>query len=374
MAQIVMKFRAGTDIVQEEKNIERQIFRIHQSAAQVNRSMSAKLKSMSQIKAQMQQILRQLEMEKARMNDMHRAMEMAAEKYRDTEERIVGAAWAGVGADKGPGQDHAGEGQGGQKKDLFDWAGLWKKIIGKFGVAGNLPLVIAGWKDASGIKKIKDIVKLVSKGASMVGNKGVKWKGLVGMPDLGKYKGLKDQPFKKAVSFAAKEEWEGYVFDKSKTGAEAVANKFKVVAKWAGGALTVADNWVKNSEEHGGASGSRFWQEFVTESAIDIGKDALIAVAAGAVAGAVAAAGAATAPVWLTSIGVSVGLSWGADQLAKLVTGDSNATATEAISDAVWDHAVPWLKERGNDIANAFGNAASAVKGWLDKPQWAFGW
>lgn len=372
MAEIVMKFRAGADIVQTEKDIERQIFRIHQRAAQVNRSMSMKLKNMSRISSQMQQILQQLEAEKNKMNDMHRAMETAVEKYQNTEERIVGAAWAGIGDDQAPGNNPTGTTAPGQGGVALDWLGLLKQIVGKFGIAGNLPLCVAKWADADILGGMKTALKLVSSGASMVGNNGIKWKGLIGMPDLGKYANLTDSSFKSVFSFAAKEEWNSYFFDKTKTGAEAVANKFKVVAKWAGNVLTVADNVAQNVEEHGGISNSRFWQETITESAIDIGKGALIAVAAGAGSAAVAAAGAATAPVWLTGIGITVGLNWGADQVAKLVTGDSKARATEVISDAIWDHAVPWIKDRGNDIANAFGNAASAVKGWLKKPQWAF--
>lgn len=343
MAEIAFKFSAGTDIVQKEMDIEKRLWNISQSVAGINRSMTMKLKNSSQIGWQMQQILRQLDTEKSKVNAMHQAMSAITENYRSTEESIIGAAWAGIGRDDVSNQDAAKTEQPVQKEETNIWLDLFKKVIGEFGAAGTVFKMIAGWRDSSIFKKLGDVCKIIGKGASAVDDSGIKWGSLIGIADMEKYKDLK--PSDSRFSFALKEELGDYAFDTAKTGAKKSANKVGVVAKWFGKVLSVADNGYENYKEHGGFSTPRFWQEFITESAIDIGKDFLFGVAAGAGAAAVAGAGViATAPAWVgvaavtaAGIGISAGLDWLADQITKAVTGNSEAEMTETISDAIWD-------------------------------------
>ncbi len=131
----------------------------------------------------------------------------------------------------------------------------------------------------------------------------------------------------------------------------------KVGIKVAGWALSLVANGFSNYDEYkkGGIAKERAAAETVTETLVDIGKNA--AILAGVAAGC-AAIGVA-APVAVVT-GIGVGVSFIADIACENLTGKS---VTEATSDFILDTA----SEVGEAVTGAAQSATSAVSGWFDK-------
>lgn len=124
--------------------------------------------------------------------------------------------------------------------------------------------------------------------------------------------------------------------------------------KWAGKAMTVAENVYDNYEEFkdvGGFSNKRFWEEAILETGFDL------LLAAG-----VAALVPASAPLW---VGLAVGsaaacVTWGVDKVVEHFTGKK---LKEAVSDGLIDGA----KYASNAISSV-GNAVSSAWNRITTP------
>lgn len=112
--------------------------------------------------------------------------------------------------------------------------------------------------------------------------------------------------------------------------ADTVGKKFKVITKWAGVLLTAGVTAVGNYQEFDGdLSNSRFWEETVLETGIELGKGMM---ASAAVSTALAAAF-GTAPVLVVAAGaglITVVADWACEQLFE-------KNATESLSDWILD-------------------------------------
>ena len=132
----------------------------------------------------------------------------------------------------------------------------------------------------------------------------------------------------------------------------------KGALKWTGVALTAVTRGIQNYGEHkeGKISTKRAVAETVTETAIEVGKDWLIATA---VTAGIAAVTGAAAPVVAVGVGV-VAVSAGLDYVCNKLTGKD---LTEAASDLVLDTA----QKIGEGAKKVAGKIGSAVKGWFKK-------
>lgn len=132
----------------------------------------------------------------------------------------------------------------------------------------------------------------------------------------------------------------------------------KGALKWTGVALTAVTRGIQNYGEHksGKISTGRAIAETVTETAVEVGKDWLIATA---VTAGIAAVTGAAAPVVAVGVGV-VAVSAGLDFICTKLTGKD---VTEAVSDAVLDTG----KAIGKGVKAVAGKVGSAIKGWFKK-------
>ena len=196
--------------------------------------------------------------------------------------------------------------------------------------------------------------------------KGKKWSKIVGLDDDERIKIDKDskagwfQKMKTNASntFKASLKKELSVFE---TDATSGAKKIDG-GKAAGWAFKFIANGFSNAEEYqnGEISGGRAVAETISETLIDIGKDALIT--AGIATGLAAIGfGAPVIVVGGVATIVSVGLDWVCEQF----TGKS---VTENISDGLLDG----LTKIGENLTGAISNVGNAVSSWWNKVQLAW--
>ena len=238
------------------------------------------------------------------------------------------------------------------------------EIIGEFGVTGAIGSL--AFKERDVISVSKAVTKSIGKVSGAV-EEGKEWwssKALFGFEkevaekavkkEVKKVaeKAVKEEVKKKTFKEALKDEVADYRFDSEKIGKSATANKGKVIAKWAGAVLTVADKAKGNYEEYkeqGGIKNSRFWGETVTESVVEIGKDIVIGAAVAATIGGAIATMPAWAGVAVTAT-ITAGVSVALDAVSNKVT-KNTAGFTENVSDFVVDK-----------VESFVGNAVSFVK------------
>ena len=134
--------------------------------------------------------------------------------------------------------------------------------------------------------------------------------------------------------------------------------KGKLTSGWEWAAAVVENGW-DNYEEHGKFS-SRFFEETAVESAIDIGKGALIAVGVGAAAAAVGI----SAPAWAIGAAgavVAVGVDAGLNAIVRWATDNPKADWKEGASDFICDTGEKVFKETKKVVNGA---VKSVKKGW----------
>ncbi len=136
----------------------------------------------------------------------------------------------------------------------------------------------------------------------------------------------------------------------------------KSALAYAGTAMDLVCNGVSNYQEmkEGKISKGRAVAETVTETAIDVGKDWLIATA---VTAGIATLTAGAAPVVAVAAGtavVSMGLDWACQKLTKKFMGEEKKV-TEFVSDAVLDGA-KYAYDKGKEIVKSVGEKATKAK------------
>lgn len=247
--------------------------------------------------------------ERRKLDDLKKTLESCADTYKATEKELTGS-----------------------QKVTVKWADLILGGVGGFGSIG---------KSTAGIVKgIRDIAdKKYGKGAANIA------KGLFdGASQYISGKEKKDSWTKllfgvgksgesaKSASEGVKTGWwsrftkkmqdnvDDFFPGKNATGLKAA----KSITKWAGVALTGLVNGFSNYEEHGGFTG-RFWEETITETAIDVVKGVAVGAATAALLGPGVPAAIAAA-----------GVIWVADLVTQKVTGGEKGF-TEAVSDFFWD-------------------------------------
>lgn len=149
--------------------------------------------------------------------------------------------------------------------------------------------------------------------------------------------------------------------------AKTIAEKTKVVAKWAGLALTAIattyDNFTDTTENN---SFGRKIAESIGETTVKIAEGAAIGTAITAIC---AATGVAAPAVVIG--GATVLVAWGVDKVCEYCTGKNFA---EFVSDTVLDYGEQII-DRASGIAEAVGGAAQAagkaISGWWNR---AFAW
>ena len=147
--------------------------------------------------------------------------------------------------------------------------------------------------------------------------------------------------------------------DLSFKGVDGVWAKGKVLAKWAGHALTFITNGVDNYEEHGGF-GARWAAETLIESGVDI---ALEAAATAGITALAAAAGITAAPAVVVGA-AAVGVTWAANGLCKWVTGQFGEAKDlgEVASDLICDTA-EWIGDKAKSAKDTLTKWGKALFG-----------
>lgn len=270
-----------------------------------------------------------------RLDSMSDGLDTIARMYESTEKDIVGEK---------PSAEAVEEVDGGGEEI---WLKIFKAILSSFGLSGALA---GGLID--GINGKLDIVKILKLGNKVVSKgidkaAGASWKKIltgIETKKVGKNAvshSCKDAFGDKVAEYSVKKSQEKAAKKAAEKGLEVTAKQKKaatgkVVTKWLGAALTVAERFKKNYEEfQGDLSNKRFWQETVTESVIEIGKDILIGAAVVAVIG----SGGWTA-VLATAL-ISTGVDIATNAIAKNDDGFA-----ENISDALINADEKWNEKK----------------------------
>lgn len=237
-------------------------------------------------------------------------------------------------------------------KELFKIDNLWKIIAGG-GMLGNVVSAFGTLmtnehtpKNITSVTKYVNSAfgKLLDAYAKKSNGSGDWYKGLIGMNNA--YSKIDTSSFWKAfTSYLDKE-----VSDLSMTGASTVAEKGKVLSKWAGYALTFIANGFENYDEF---KESEDWARATGETVVESTVDILMGIGAGALvtAGLATAGVAVTAglPALVVAAGSAV-VVMGANAVCKWVTGGKDIG--EVAADAVYDLG-NYLSDLGSTVGNA---------------------
>ncbi len=150
------------------------------------------------------------------------------------------------------------------------------------------------------------------------------------------------------------------------TGGHNLGQNIKAGCTWL---ASLAVNAFDNYAEFGTIQDAHFWEELVTETAVDVGM--------GAATTALVAAGAAALGISAPAVAigaVAAGVCWGANELVEYFTGqDIGEWASDGVTwvcDTVVEGAT-WAWDQITDIGESIGDAVS--DGWNSFVDWAFG-
>lgn len=324
----------------------------------VRKSCAIRTSSRQNILRALQAIEADLQEEEASIKSLGSSLLDIVSLYEGTEKNIAGTALSS-GNGTGTGNDTA--------SDIWKWSDTWK-VIASFGGLGAfvamLGNLVTGGTDAGNIlSALKFLAKAVGATATACtkGDTAASWwKFFSGFNDATEE--FAGSSFGDAFTSSLNKQ---FTKDLDIGNATNVGDEIKVVAKWAGHALTVAKNGVENYQEYksGDISEWRAIVETAVESAVDIGIGAL--ATAGITAAAVAAGIAAPA----VAIGVgAVVVTWVVNGICKWLTGDKDIgeVAADAVCD-IGEAAIPVVKsglddalDRAKTMINDIGKAISS--------------
>lgn len=292
--------------VNKEKGYEKELAEIGRGVRSIKKNLRFEILSESSIQSRLDNVVSELERQAAGMKSMHTVLQNVVETYEDTEKRILQNA--GVKENK--------------KTDVSSVI----KLVGSFGVIGKAASV--GLKIASSEPSFKNMADVAKTGHSFI--KKVKdlkpktvteWKEALfdtNVPEL----------LKEAVGTGAAVTLKGGI-EVGWKGFQKELNK-KLSDK-VGIGLSLVANGISNYEEmkRGEISAERAVAETVLETAVDVGKAAVVK---GAVLAGAALLG-VSAPMWAVGA-ATVAIGVGADWVSAKLTGKK---LTEAVSDGILD-------------------------------------
>ena len=325
MAQFSIKTGQANREIGSEKNLVTDISSVEDKIRGVKTNLRWKVASREQIRNRLGKVLGRAEDCKRDMKGLQKGLEDVVTQYTATENKLLGNT----------------------DEKAVDWKEFITDVVAEGGVAGSglkiLGEVVNAVKEPSAenwVSAIKDgwdtawdlgdNVKKITDGTH------VSWMDWLGLTADDALKGIAGS------SMSA--------LDKAKHGAASAGFKhalreFKTpggCVKAVGGlVLSGIANGISNYQEYGGMTG-RAVAETVTETAVDWGKDILIAAG---VTAACAAAGVAAPAIAVGA--ATVAISVGADWVCKQVTGKG---VTELVSDGILDGGTWVVKKAGDGI------------------------
>lgn len=337
MAQFSVKKNNIDSVINTENKLASELSYLERDICKISSSLSFQIAVKTNIRNRLNSAAGSVSAHRTAMNNMCSALQDTINAYERTENTILGDLNVGnAKVQNASGICYLGSGHeedDGWEKKALDW--LWKGI-GVFGPTGKV---------SSGIGKFVT----GDKGTTTTWAKAVKD---VGKGVLGLVKATKEAD--------TKADWFRQIF-----GLNEKSLKTRIKIKGSDVVFSAIVNAAGNYEEYktGAITANRAIAEWVTETALEVGKDALIA---SGVATAFTALGFISAPaivVGATTVAVSTGVDW----LCEKVTGQK---LTEAVSDFVLDTAETGLnlvKTGAKKVVEGTSALWSNVKqGWSD--------
>ncbi len=340
MAQFSVKQNNIDSVIDAESKLASELCRLESEIRSVRNSLGFQIAAKANIRNRLNNAATSLSVQRIAMSGMRSALQDTINAYNRTENTILGNLNVGNAKAQYASEDSYEEGTNRKKAD---WEWLWKGV-GIFGSIGKI---------CSGIGKF------------VAGDKGTTTTWAKAMKDVGKGTlGL----VKATKEADTKVDWLKQAFGFNKKPLET-----EIKIKGSDVVFSAIVNAAGNYEEYktGAITADRAVAEWVTETALDVGKDALIATG---IATAFTALGFVSAPafaVGLATVAVSTGVDW----LCEKVTGQK---LTEAVSDFVLDTAETGLnlvKTGAKKVVEGTSALWSSVKrGWSDftKGGWSF--
>lgn len=340
MAQFSVKKNNIDSVIDAERKLAGELNSLEDEIRSIGNSLSFKVAAKANIRNRLSSAANSVSAHRSAMNNMRSALQDTVNTYERTEDTILGNL--NVGNAKA--QNASGDGyedEANWKKEALDW--LWKGV-GIFGPVGKI---------SSGIGKFV----AGDKGTTTTWAKAIKD---VGKGTLGLVKATKEAN--------TKADWLKQVFGLNKKPLET-----GIKIKGSDVVFSAIVNAAGNYEEYktGAITANRAIAEWVTETALDVGKDALIAAGVTAAFTALGFVSAPAIAVGAATVVASAGVDW----LCEKVTGQK---LTETVSDFVLDTAETGLnlvKTGAKKVVEGTSALWSNVKqGWsnLTSGGWSF--
>lgn len=305
--------------------------KIQQQLENVNRdiSRSHSIHKYSQITRTLGNLTDSLAQQRNKIDKMSKVLENVADTYQKTEKEL-----ANVSTNKENTKEEPISQTVEDNEFIKKIRELLKKELGNIGTTGNLLSSILnifgkGLNYTTGLGLGKSVVKAVGGFVETLWKEDKNWmQYLFGKWGKGSaVSGLADTSTKwSTIKSSLSKEWDSYFPKAVKTAGD----KVKLATKWAGTALSAITNGVKNYEEFGTVKNTRFWEETIMETVVDIGIGAL------ATAGATALLGASASAIAVGAVSVVAiwAVDWAVSAVTETVTGESIGL-TEIVSDTI---------------------------------------
>lgn len=378
MSQFKVKTQGLRNVVNEEENIEKQIFDIYSEVIQQKNSISFKVAATGNVRRRLENVSSQIHSEGKTLQKMKKKLADAADKYERTEDTICKVS-----------EDNKVTNW--EKIINYDWLDGVPKTIGKM----LLDIISKAGDIGGSFTWLTTLLKIAMDGNGFSPKDTgalIKGSGTSLMKIMDSIKHYNDNEMDKlwgldefkTITIDSQAGWlqnagttfkdtfiDQFVKTDKDTGAVAIKG-----TKAAGWILSFIANGFSNYEEYqkGGITGGRAVAETVTETAVDILKGAAITAGVAALAGAGAAAlGAASVPAVVVA-GAGVVVSSAADYVTKKLTGalmGEEKSLTEFVSDGILDLGTKavdgitdWGKKAMDGITGAWSSAKEAMCGW----------
>jgi len=332
MAQFSVKKNNIDSVIDAESKLVSELSSLESEIRSVSNSLGFQIAAKANIRNRLNNAVTSVSAYRIAMNGMRSALQDTTNVYNRTENTILGNLNVGNAKAQNASEDGYEE-EANWKKEALDW--LWKGV-GIFGPIGKI---------SSGIGKF------------VAGDKGTTTTWAKAMKDVGKGTLGLVKATKEANTKAG---WLKQVFGLNKKPLET-----GIKIKGSDVVFSTIVNAAGNYEEYktGAITANRAIVEWVTETALDVGKDVLIATG---ITTAFTALGFVSAPAFVVG-SVTVAVSTGVDWLCEKVTGQK---LTEAVSDFVLDTAETGLnlvKTGAKKVVEGTSALWSNVKqGWSD--------
>ncbi len=340
MAQFSVKQNNIDSVIDAERKLVSELCRLESEVRSVRNSLGFQIAAKANIRNRLNNAVTSLSVQRIAMSDMRSALQDTINAYNRTENTILGNLNIENVKVQHASEDSYEE-ETDQKKVDLEW--LWKGV-GIFGPIGKI---------CSGTGKLT----VGDKGTTTTWAKAVKD---VGKGTLGLVKATKETN--------TKVDWLKHAFGFNEKPLET-----EIKIKGSDVVFSAIVNAAGNYEEYktGAITADRAVAEWVTETALDVGKDALIAAGVSAAFTALGVVGAPAIAVTAATVVISTGVDW----LCEKITGQK---LTETVSDFVLDTAEAGLnvvKTGAKKVVEGTSALWSNVKqGWSDftKGGWKF--